>query len=88
MKIFRRTVGYTPFDHKRNEEILEALKIEPVGEKLRRYKSNLLRHVRRMNSNRMTKIMLSCRTNGRRRLGTPLKRLKQVYRGLTGDGRW
>jgi hypothetical protein len=34
MKIFRRSAGYTPFDHKRNEEILEELKIEPVDEKL------------------------------------------------------
>ena len=38
MQIFR----YSFFDHKRNEEILEKLKVEPVDEKLRRYKSNLL----------------------------------------------
>ena len=30
----------TPFDHKRNEVILEELKVEPVDEKIRRYKSN------------------------------------------------
>jgi hypothetical protein len=36
MKFFRRTVGYTLFDNKRNEEILEELKAEPVDEKLRR----------------------------------------------------
>jgi len=28
-----------------NEEVLEELKVEPVEEKLRRYKSNWLRHV-------------------------------------------
>jgi hypothetical protein len=33
MKFFRRTAGYTFFDHKRNEEILEELKVEPVDEK-------------------------------------------------------
>jgi len=44
MKIFRRTAGYTLFDHKSNEEILEELKIEPVDEKLR-CKSNWLWHV-------------------------------------------
>jgi hypothetical protein len=37
MKFFRRTAGYTLFDHKRNEEILEELKVEPVDKKLRRY---------------------------------------------------
>jgi hypothetical protein len=75
MKVFRRTAGYTLFYHKSNEEILEELKIEPVDEKLRRCKSNWLRHVTRMDSNRMPKIMLNCRANGRRRLGITLKGL-------------
>jgi len=44
MKFFRKA-GHTIFDLKRKEEILEELKVEPVEEKLRRYKSNLLRHV-------------------------------------------
>jgi len=38
MKFFGTTVCYTLFDQKRNEEILEELKVEPVGEKLRRCK--------------------------------------------------
>jgi hypothetical protein len=39
MKIFRRTARYTLYDHKRNLVILEELKVEPVEEKLRRFKS-------------------------------------------------
>jgi hypothetical protein len=35
VKFFRRTAGYTPFDHKRNEGILEEMKVEPVDEKIR-----------------------------------------------------
>jgi hypothetical protein len=42
MKFFRRTERYTLLEHKRNEEILEELKVEPVDEKLRRYKSELV----------------------------------------------
>jgi hypothetical protein len=42
MNFFRRAVGYTPFDYKRNEEILEVLEAEPVDEKQRRCKSNWL----------------------------------------------
>jgi hypothetical protein len=61
---FFRTAGYTLFDHKRNDEILEELKVEPVDKKLRRYKSNWLQHVTRMNNNRMPKIMLNYRPNG------------------------
>jgi len=39
-KFFSRTPEYTLFDNKRNEDILEELRAEPVDEKLRRYKSN------------------------------------------------
>jgi hypothetical protein len=74
MNVFRRTAGYTLLDCKRNEEILEEFKVEAVDEKRRRYKSNCLRHVTRMENNRMLKIMLNYRRNGRRRLGRPLKR--------------
>jgi hypothetical protein len=42
MKFFRRTARYTLFDNKKKEEILEELKVEPIDEKLRSYKSNLL----------------------------------------------
>jgi len=62
MKFFRRTAGYTILDRNRNEEILEELKVEPADENLRRYKSNWLRHVTRMNNN-MAKIMLNYRPN-------------------------
>jgi acetone carboxylase gamma subunit len=39
-KLFRRTAGHAFCDHKRNEDILEELKVEQVDEKLRRCKSN------------------------------------------------
>jgi len=64
-----------------NEEILEDLKAEPADEELRRYKSSLLRHVKRM----MPKIVLNCIPNGRRRLGRPWKRLLDKAR--TGRSR-
>jgi len=34
MKFFRRTAGYTLFEHKKNEEILKELKVVPADEKL------------------------------------------------------
>jgi len=84
-KFFRRTAGYTLFDHNRNEEILEELKIEPVNQKLRRYKPNWLRFIARMNNNRMPKVMLNYRPAGRRRFGSPLKRLlDEAETGLSG----
>jgi hypothetical protein len=56
-KFFGRTIGYILFDHKRNE-LLEELQVQPVNKNLRRYKSNWLQHVIRMNKNRMQKIRL------------------------------
>jgi len=57
-----RTGRYTFFEHKRNEEILEKFKLEPVDGKLRKYISN-----------RMPKKMLNFRPNAQRRLGRPMK---------------
>ena len=83
MKIFRET-GYTLFDDKRNDKILLELKAEPADVKLRRYKSNWLRHVTRMDNNRMPKIMLNYRPNGQTKLGRTLKRLlDKAARGLS-----
>ena len=81
MKFFTHTL----FDHKWNEEILHAVKEEPVDEKLIRYISNWPRHATRMNSNRMPKIMLNYGPNGRRRLGGTLKSL--LYENETGLSR-
>jgi len=63
MKFFIRTVGCTFFDHKSIEEILEEVQLQPVDGKLRRYKSEWLRRLARMNSSRMAKIVLNCRPN-------------------------
>jgi len=75
MTFFRRTARYTVFDQKRNERILEQLKVEPVVKKLRRYKPNWLRRVARMDNNMIPQIMMHYRPNGRRQLGRPLNRL-------------
>jgi hypothetical protein len=75
MKFFRRTAECALFFFFLNDEILEEMKVVPADEKIRRYKSNWLRHVTRMNNNRISKIMLKYGPNGQRRLGRPWKRL-------------
>jgi hypothetical protein len=74
MQFFIRTAGYILFYHKSNDEVLEELKVEPVDKNVRRYKSNWPRHVTRINSSGMSKVVQNCGQNGRRRLGRPLKR--------------
>jgi len=76
MKFFRRTDGCVCFDHKRNEKEFGGGESKPSDEKLRRYKSNWLQHVTRINNNkRIPKIILNYRPNRRRRVGRPFKRL-------------
>ena len=75
MKFFGSTAGYNVLGHKRINTFWKLLKIKPFDEKLRRYISNWLRRVKRMKNNRMPKIMLIYRPNGRRRLGRHLKSL-------------
>jgi hypothetical protein len=83
MKLFR-TVRYPLHDYKGEKEILVELKVEPVDEKLRRYKSNWPPHVIRMINKRMTKIMLNCRPSGRRQLGKLLKEnIRRAKKGLS-----
>ena len=76
----------------RTEGSLNELKVDPANKNLTRYKSNWLRYVTTTNSNRMAKVMLNYRQNGRRWLGRHLKRYytraKHVCQGLTGDGLW
>jgi len=65
------------------------MKVERVDEKRRICKSNWLRHVTRMNSNRMPKITRTCGPNGRRRLESPLKRLlDEPETGLSRPKSW
>jgi len=62
---------------------LEEMKVEPVDEKLRKYKLNWL-HVTRLNSKRVPRRMLDYRSNGRRRLRITLKRiLDEAEAGLS-----
>jgi len=70
-------------------EIVKEWKEEPVDTKLRRYKSNWLQHVTRMNNNRMPKITLNYRPNGQTQLGRRLKRLlDEAKTGLLWPNLW
>jgi hypothetical protein len=65
-EIFQKNSRVHPLGHEGNKEILEGLKVEPIEEKLRGYKSNWLRHATNMKNKIMPKIMLNYEptTNG------------------------
>jgi hypothetical protein len=48
MKFMTCTGWYFLLDHRRNEDILEELKVHPVEKKLAECKQNLINHISRM----------------------------------------
>ena len=48
MRFMRRTASYTKWDHKRNEDILLELHIEPVLNYIHQYQNNWIQHVYHM----------------------------------------
>jgi hypothetical protein len=51
---FMRTAKYTWQDYKTNEDILSALKINPVVKKIQNYRNQWIQHVRRKDRDRQT----------------------------------
>ena len=74
MRFMRHRVGYTKWDHKRNENILRELHIEPVFDYIHQYQNNWIQHVYRMPRTRFHKTVLNYRPSGKRSLGRPIKR--------------
>jgi hypothetical protein len=81
MKFMRKTSGLTLWDHKRNEEILKNLKVEPVSKFIQNYRANWKNHIERTDSNRIPNNLLNYRPHGKRSLGRPLKRWSETVTG-------
>jgi hypothetical protein len=80
MKFMRRTAGYTKWDHKRNEDILTELKIEPMIHYIKHYQESWRSHVNRMNAGRFPKAILRYRPKGKRSIGRQMKRWRENAR--------
>ncbi|KAJ4435991.1 hypothetical protein ANN_18615 [Periplaneta americana] len=74
MKFIRYTAGYTKWNHKRNEDVMEELQLETVINHVKHYRNNWINHLHRMRRDRIPKVMLHYRPNGKRSLGRPKKR--------------
>jgi hypothetical protein len=76
----RKTVGLTLWDHKRNEEILQNLKVEPISKFIENYRANRKVHIERMDSSRTPNNILNYRPHGKS-LGRPLRRWSETVTG-------
>jgi hypothetical protein len=67
---FIRTLGFTLFDHKRNEDIMDKqLKITPITDFVTQYRKNWKEHAHRMTPDRIPKMILKYQPKGKRCLG-------------------
>ena len=74
MRFMRQTAGYTKWDHKRKEDILHELHIEPVLNYIHQYQNNWIQHVCCMPRTRCPRTILNYRPSGKRSLGCPMKK--------------
>jgi hypothetical protein len=81
MKFLRKTAGFTLWDHKRNEEILKNLQVEPIFKFIQNYWANWKERIERMDSSRIPNNFLNYRPHGKRSLRRPLKRWSETVTG-------
>ncbi|KAJ4446625.1 hypothetical protein ANN_13322 [Periplaneta americana] len=58
---------YSLLDHKRNEDTLQELNMQPLEEKITEYRNRWLEHISRMEAGRTSQEMLKYHPQGRRR---------------------
>lgn len=71
MKFMRSTLGFTILDKKRNTDIRQELKVEPLLDTLRRNRQRWCEHLERMPNTRLPAIARDYRAVGRRDIGRP-----------------
>jgi len=65
MKFMKRTVGYTKWDHKKND-ILMGLKTESITDYIKYYQENWRSHMNRMDAGRFPKNNFTISTSGKK----------------------
>jgi hypothetical protein len=58
MRFLRRTAGYIRWDYKRNQDILTELQISQITEFICQYRKEWKKHVDRMSSDRIPKMIV------------------------------
>ena len=69
MKVMRRTAGCSLLKHRRNEDNLEELKIDPIVQYINQYRLQWKGHLERVNHAKWPKQILSYVPRRRRNLG-------------------
>ncbi|KAJ4430122.1 hypothetical protein ANN_22332, partial [Periplaneta americana] len=74
MRFMRRTAGCSLLEHRKNVDILQELKMDPIVNFVQQYRLQWKKHVERMDRTRWLKQILTYVPRGKRKLGRPRKR--------------
>ena len=85
MRFLRRTYGCSREDRLRNTEIRKQLNVFSINEKVSESRLKWYEHVSRMSENRIPKLVLDYRPEGRRDRGRPRKRWTDMRFGTGRD---
>ena len=75
MKFMTRTAKYTWKDYKTNEDILSEIKNNPAVNKIRNYRNKWIKHVRRMDGDRLPHLIMKYQPCGNQSQRRSLKKL-------------
>ena len=85
MKFLRHLLGITKLDKEKNQSIGQKTGAQNTVQEIKQYQKKWLKHVQRMDTNRLPKQALQYKPNGRRNIGRPRKRWRDQLH-LEGQG--
>ena len=87
MKFLRHLLGITKLDKQKNQCIRQKTGAQNIVQEIKQYQEKWLKHVQRMDTNRLPKQALKYKPNGRRNIGRPRKRWRdQLHLEDQGTG--
>ena len=87
MKFLRHLLGITKLDKEKNQCIRQKTGAQNILKEIKRHQKRWLKHVQRMDTNRLPKQALQYKQKGRRNIGRPRKRWRdQLHLQDQGTG--
>ena len=87
MKFLRHLLGITKLDKEKNQCIRQKTGAQNIVQEIKQHQEKWLKHVQRMDTNRLPKQALKYKPNGRRNRGRPRKRWRdQLHLEDQGTG--
>jgi predicted GTPase len=79
MKFLRHLLGITKLDKEKNTSIREKIGAQNIVKEIKQYQEKWLKHLQRMETNRLTKQALQYKPKGRKNTGRPRKRWRDHF---------